>query len=130
VAHGRVMSFGVAAGVAVVVVFAIVVAKRVVAHALARHELGRQVDALAMEMATWRGRHVDRIVDLGRQISSVERAVARAEDEARRAALAIDELSRGIMRRMETVEQDEEIDILVSQGRIPREHRRGPDPGW
>jgi hypothetical protein len=123
------MSVGVA-GLAVVVMLVVAVTVPAVTRAVVRYDLGKRVDELTVELADWRGRHVDRIVNLGKQMSRVERAVARAEDEARRASLAMEQLSRDIVRRMEAVEKDMEIGILVAQGRIPKEHRRDPEPEW
>jgi hypothetical protein len=120
------MSFGLAAGLVAVTVVTTLVVTREAVGAAERRDLAGRVDHLAQELAGWRTAHSDRVVHLGRQMSRVERAVARAEDEARHAALAMDD----VIRRMESVEGDAEIEVLVAQGRIPREHRRVPDRGW
>lgn len=124
------MGFGVVVGLLAVAVAGIVVVANMASHALSRRELGNRVDQLTLDLTTWRLNNVDRIVILAKQMTRVEKAVARAEDEARRASLAVDELGRHLLTRMEAIEQDQEIDILVAQGRIPREHRRPPEHRW
>ena len=48
----------------------------------------------------------------------VEQAAARAEEEARIVSVQMAELTQGLVRRLEQVEQRNEIERLASEGRI------------
>jgi len=48
----------------------------------------------------------------------VEQAAARAEEEARIVSVQMAELTQGLVRRLEQVEQRNEIERLAAEGRI------------
>lgn len=88
----------------------------------------RRVDELHNSVAEWQNEHSDRMIALDLQMSEIERSVARAEDSARLAARNMAEIT-GTLERLEGLEHRAEIELLVAQGRIPREHTNPGLPG-
>jgi hypothetical protein len=97
-----------------------------VRHARVR-SMVRRVDELHHSVAEWQSVHRDRMIALDQQMSEIEQSVARAEDSARLAARNMAEIT-GTMERLERLEHRAEIELLVAQGRIPREHGGPNDP--
>jgi len=106
---------------------AIVVVRWTVRHVRVRNMV-RRVDELHTSVAAWQSVHRDRMIALDEQMSEIEQSVARAEDSARLASRNMAEIT-GTMERLERLEHRAEIELLVAQGRIPRDHNAGPtDP--
>jgi hypothetical protein len=120
----------------IVVIVGVVAAGIVVMRWTVRHirvrNMVRRVDELHTSVAAWQLVHRDRMAALDQQMSEIEQSVARAEDAARLAARNMAEIT-GTIDRLERLEHRAEIELLVAQGRIPREHnpgrRRRPRPG-
>lgn len=105
----------------------LVVVRWVVRHIRVRRMV-RRVDELHDSVAAWQSEHSDRMIALDHQMSEIERSVARAEDSARLAARNMAEIT-GTIKRLERLEHRAEIELLVAQGRIPREHTNPGLPG-
>jgi hypothetical protein len=103
-----------------VVAAALVGVRWTVRHVRVRNMV-RRVDELHSSVAAWQSVHSDRMIALDQQMSEIEQSVARAEDSARLAARNMAEIT-GTMERLERLEHRAEIELLVAQGRIPRDH--------
>jgi hypothetical protein len=66
----------------------------------------------------WQASHDHQVSSLDRRMRDVEEAAGRAEEEARIVSIQMAELSRNLLRRMDQVEQRNEIDRLAGQSRI------------
>ena len=80
------------------------------------------IDELTRVFADWETQHRPRRRALDRHMSEIETAVARAEDSSLRASTHVHTAQINLLRRMEQIEHDTEVHVLVSQGRIPSEH--------
>ncbi|HEV7760856.1 MAG TPA: hypothetical protein VGO78_17745 [Acidimicrobiales bacterium] len=107
------------------VVLALVALRWTVRHIRVRNMV-RRVDELHHSVAAWQSIHRDRMIALDHQMSEIEQSVARAEDSARLAARNMAEIT-GTLKRLERLEHRAEIELLVAQGRIPREHTSATD---
>ena len=80
------------------------------------------IDELTRVFAAWELQHRPRRRALERQMSEIETAVARAEDSSHRSSTYVRSAHLDLLRRMEEVEHTTELQVLVTQGRIPSEH--------
>jgi hypothetical protein len=106
---------------AVCAVAGVLVAVRWTVRQIRVRSMVRRVDELHASVAEWQAVHRDRMAALDLQMSEIEQSVARAEDSARLAARNMAEIT-GTIERLERLEHRAEIELLVAQGRIPREH--------
>jgi hypothetical protein len=113
--------------VAVCVVAAGLIGVRWTLRHLRVRSMVRRVDELHESVAEWQSVHRDRMIALDQQMSEIEQSVARAEDSARLAARNMAEIT-GTLQRLERLEHRAEIELLVAQGRIPRDHVGPTDP--
>lgn len=81
-------------------------------------ELQRRLDALHGQVVAWQAAHDHQVASLDRRMRDVEAAAARAEEEARIVSVQMAELTQGLCRRLEQVEQRNEIERLASEGRL------------
>jgi hypothetical protein len=81
-------------------------------------ELERRLDALYSQVVAWQAAHDHQVESLDRRMRDVEVAAARAEEEARIVSVQMAELTQGLVRRLEQVEQRNEIERLAAEGRI------------
>ncbi|MGH9209806.1 MAG: hypothetical protein ACRD2C_03895 [Acidimicrobiales bacterium] len=81
-------------------------------------ELHQRLDALYEQVVAWQAAHDHQVASLDRRMRDVETAAARAEEEARIVSVQMAELTQGLCRRLEQVEQRNEIDRLAAEGRI------------
>lgn len=84
----------------------------------ASNELQLRLDALCQQVVAWQAAHDHQVASLDRRMRDVEVAAARAEEEARIVSVQMAELTQGLCRRLEQVEQRNEIDRLAAEGRI------------
>jgi hypothetical protein len=82
-------------------------------------ELQQRLDALYRQVVAWQAAHDHQVASLDRRMRDVETAAARAEEEARIVSVQMAELTQGLCRRLEQVEQRNEIDRLASERRLP-----------
>jgi hypothetical protein len=101
-----------------------------------------RLDQLQSQMTSWEIGNGIRMRDLRQRMTDVEDAVVRAHDDARSSLAALAEIGSDLLGRIEAVEQEGELEVLVAEGRIPAEHlrpatsdrapraadRRGPPP--
>jgi len=76
-----------------------------------------RLEALHRQVVAWQAAHDHQVESLDRRMRDVEEAAARAEEEARIVSVQMAELTRGLVRRLEQVEQRNEIERLAAQGR-------------
>jgi hypothetical protein len=88
-----------------------------------RGRVAQRLDRLHATVASWQSDHGERVRSLERQVSEIERSVARAEDDARSASRQMAEIRGPLVQRLERLEHDMEIELLVAQGRIPPHHQ-------
>ena len=108
------VSFGLAVGATLVALYS------------GRHLLGepglvdlrKRLEELHRQVVSWQAAHDHQVESLDRRMRDVEEAAARAEEEARIVSVQMAELTRGVVQRLEQVEQRNEIERLASQGRI------------
>ncbi len=81
-------------------------------------ELETRLDALYSQVVAWQAAHDHQVESLDRRMRDVEHAAARAEEEARIVSLQMADLTEGLVRRLEQVEQRNEIERLAAEGRI------------
>jgi hypothetical protein len=81
-------------------------------------ELEQRLDALYSQVVAWQAAHDHQVESLDRRMRDVETAAARAEEEARIVSVQMAELTQGLVRRLEQVEQRNEIERLAAEGRI------------
>jgi len=81
-------------------------------------DLKGRIDALHSQVSSWQAAHDHQVALLDRRMRDVEEAAARAEEEARIVSVQMADLTRSLVRRLEQVEQRNEIERLASQGRI------------
>jgi hypothetical protein len=81
-------------------------------------ELRHRLDALHRQVVAWQAAHDHQVASLDRRMRDVEVAAARAEEEARIVSVQMAELTQSLMRRLEQVEQRNEIERLAGEGRI------------
>jgi len=81
-------------------------------------DLRRRVEALHRQVVSWQAAHDHQVESLDRRMRDVEEAAARAEEEARIVSVQMAELTHGLVRRLEQVEQRNEIERLAAEGRI------------
>jgi TolA-binding protein len=81
-------------------------------------ELQGRLEALNRQVVAWQAAHDHQVASLDRRMRDVEEAAARAEEEARIVSVQMAELTQGLVRRLEQVEQRNEIDRLAAEGRI------------
>jgi len=81
-------------------------------------DLRGRIDALHAQVSSWQSAHDHQVALLDRRMRDVEEAAARAEEEARIVSVQMADLTRSLVRRLEQVEQRNEIERLASQGRI------------
>jgi hypothetical protein len=81
-------------------------------------DLRSRVDSLHRQVVAWQAAHDHQVASLDRRMRDVEHAAARAEEEARIVSVQMAELTQGLVRRLEQVEQRNEIERLASEGRI------------
>jgi hypothetical protein len=81
-------------------------------------ELRQRLDALCQQVVAWQAAHDHQVASLDRRMRDVEVAAARAEEEARIVSVQMAELTQGLCRRLEQVEQRNEIERLAAEGRI------------
>jgi predicted nucleic acid-binding Zn-ribbon protein len=79
-------------------------------------DLRGRLEALREQMEAWQSAHDHQVVTLDRRMADVESAAARAEEEARIVSLQVAELSEGLHRRVEQIEERDEIERLASEG--------------
>lgn len=82
-------------------------------------ELQQRLDALYRQVVAWQAAHDHQVASLDRRMRDVETAAARAEEEARIVSVQMAELTQGLCRRLEQVEQRNEIERLASEGGSP-----------
>ncbi len=82
----------------------------------------RQLDEMQAAVGAWQRVHGGRIRGLERQMTDIEVSVRCAEDDAHAASVKLAAIRGDLLCRIEQVEQQAEIQVLVNQGRIPREH--------
>lgn len=80
-------------------------------------DVRRRLEALHRQVVSWQAAHDHQVESLDRRMRDVEEAAARAEEEARIVSVQMAELTRGLVRRLEQVEQRNEIERLAAQGR-------------
>jgi hypothetical protein len=85
-------------------------------------ELVRQVDEMSEAVLAWQFDHRARVRGLERRMTDIEVSVHCAEEDAHAAAVQMRSIDRDLLRRIEEFEQRWEIQMLVDQGRIPRDH--------
>ena len=81
-------------------------------------DLRGRVESLHREVVAWQAAHDHQVASLDRRMRDVEQAAARAEEEARIVSVQMAELTQGLVRRLEQVEQRNEIERLAAEGRI------------
>lgn len=81
-------------------------------------DLRGRVESLHRQVVAWQAAHDHQVASLDRRMRDVEQAAARAEEEARIVSVQMAELTQGLVRRLEQVEQRNEIERLASEGRI------------
>jgi hypothetical protein len=82
-------------------------------------ELRVHLDALHRQVVAWQAAHDHQVAVLDRRMRDVEVAAAGAQEEARIVSVQLAELTQGFMRRLELVEQRNDIvDHLADEGRI------------
>lgn len=84
----------------------------------ASSELECRLEALYSQVVAWQAAHDHQVESLDRRMRDVETAAARAEEEARIVSVQMAELTQGLIRRLEQVEQRNEIERLAAEGRI------------
>jgi hypothetical protein len=80
-------------------------------------DLRKRLEALHTQVVSWQAAHDHQVESLDRRMRDVEQAAARAEEEARIVSVQMAELTRGLVQRLEQVEQRNEIERLAAQGR-------------
>jgi UPF0716 family protein affecting phage T7 exclusion len=90
----------------------------------------RRLDEMQAEVSAWQMAHRARIRGLERRMTDIEISVMCAEEDAHTAATQMTQIGGNLLSRLEQVEQRMEIQLLVDQGRIPREHLPEPGTGW
>jgi hypothetical protein len=81
-------------------------------------DLRGRVDSLHRQVVAWQAAHDHQVASLDRRMRDVEQAAARAEEEARIVSVQMAELTQGLVRRLEQVEQRNEIERLAAEGRL------------
>jgi hypothetical protein len=81
-------------------------------------DLHQRLDALYEQVVAWQAAHDHQVASLDRRMQDVEAAAARAEEEARIVSVQMAELTQNLCRRLEQVEQRNEIDRLAAEGRL------------
>jgi hypothetical protein len=81
-------------------------------------DLHGRVESLHRQVVAWQAAHDHQVASLDRRMRDVEQAAARAEGEAPIVSVQMAELTQGLVRRLEQVEQRNEIERLASEGRI------------
>jgi hypothetical protein len=107
---------------AAVLVVMVLVGARVRNHRLGLRGAVDAVDQLTRSFATWEAQHRPRQRALDRHMTEIEDAVIHAEDSARRSSTRVRTTQIELLPRMEQIEHDTELGVLVTQGRIPSEH--------
>ena len=81
-------------------------------------DLRKRLEALHRQVVAWQAAHDRQVASLDRRMRDVETAASRAEEEARIVSVQMADLTRHLVRRMDQIEQRNEIDRLASQGPI------------
>jgi hypothetical protein len=103
---------------------------RWLAQSTGTRDIIRRLDEMQVAVTAWQTAHRARIRGLDRQITDIEVSVMCAEEDAHSASVHIAQIRGDLIRRIEQVEQRLEIQLLVDQGRIPREHLPEPGVEW
>jgi hypothetical protein len=96
-------------GLAVGVMAALLVCSRHILASVATGDLRGRLDALQRQVTAWQAAHDHQVASLDRRMRDVEVAAARAEEEARIVSVQMAELTQGLVRRLEQVEQRPQI---------------------
>ncbi len=105
---------GLVAGMTTVMIYG---GRQLMAETSVRDLRGR-LESLNKQVVAWQRAHDHQVGVLDRRMRDVEVAAARAEEEARIVSLQMADLTRGLVRRLEQVEQRNEIERLAQQGRF------------
>jgi outer membrane lipopolysaccharide assembly protein LptE/RlpB len=81
-------------------------------------ELRLRLEALHRLVVAWQAAHDHQVASLDRRMRDVEVAAARAEEEARIVSVQMAELTQNLVRRLEQVEQRNEMERLAGEGGI------------
>lgn len=81
-------------------------------------DMRKRLEALHRQVVAWQAAHDHQVASLDRRMRDVENAASRAEEEARIVSVQMADLTRHLVRRMDQIEQRNEIDRLAAQGRI------------
>jgi hypothetical protein len=82
-------------------------------------ELRVHLDALHRQVVAWQAAHDHQVELLDRRMRDVEVAAAGAQEEARIVSVQLAELTQGLVRRLELVEQRNDlVDRFPGEGRI------------
>jgi Tfp pilus assembly protein PilN len=81
-------------------------------------DLRGRIDALHRQVSAWQAAHDHQVSLLDRRMRDVETAAARAEEEARIVSVQMADLTSSLVRRLEQVEQRNEIERLANQERV------------
>ena len=103
-------------GLAVGVMAAMLVCSRQFLASVGAGDLRGRLDALQQQVTAWQAAHDHQVASLDRRMRDVEVAAARAEEEARIVSVQMAELTQGLVRRLEQVEQRNQIERLAGQG--------------
>ncbi|HEY3142428.1 MAG TPA: hypothetical protein VGJ86_14920 [Acidimicrobiales bacterium] len=82
------------------------------------NDIHGRLEALHRQVVAWQAAHDHQVASLDRRMRDVEEAAARAEEEARIVSVQMADLTQGLVRRLEQVEQRNEIDRLAAEGRL------------
>jgi hypothetical protein len=98
------------------VMAAVLVCSRQFVASVGAGDLKGRLDALHQQVSAWQAAHDHQVASLDRRMRDVESAAARAEEEARIVSVQMAELTEGLVRRLEQVEQRNQIERLAGQG--------------
>lgn len=81
-------------------------------------DMRKRLEVLHRQVVAWQAAHDHQVASLDRRMRDVETAAARAEEEARIVSVQMADLTRHLIRRMDQIDQRNEIERLAAQGRI------------
>jgi hypothetical protein len=111
---GFIMTVGLAAGVTLAALYG---GRQLLAEP-GLGDLRTRLEALHRQVVAWQAAHDHQVASLDRRMRDVEVAAARAEEEARIVSVQMAELTQNLVRRLEQVEQRNEMERLAGEGGI------------
>ena len=81
-------------------------------------DLRTRLEALHRQVVSWQAAHDHQVASLDRRMRDVEQAAARAEEEARIVSVQMADLTQGLVRRLDQVEERNEAERLAARSRV------------